>query len=112
MFEPGEIGYLITRVEVAPTAEGTVTNTVSVSGGGAPTVMTTEPTTIGSALPFGIASFSAPAIFPEGTPDTQAGGHPYSFTTNISYNTTGSVTTEDFLGDHSALSGEVKDIQC
>ena len=94
--------------------EGTVTNTVAVSGGGAQTLSTTEPTTIGSGLPvtiteptmtgsallpFGLANFSAPAIFPDGTPDTQAGGHPYSFTTNISLNTTESVNTGLF-GDH------------
>jgi len=110
VFEPGEIGYLITYVEVAPTVAGTVTNTVAASGGGAQPISTTEPTTVGSALPFGIASFSAPVIFPDGTPDTQAGGHPYSFTTNISYNTTGS-EHKNFLGDPSELSGEAKDIQ-
>ena len=109
VFKPGEIGYLITWVEVAPTAEGNVTNTVAVSGGGAPTVTSAEPTTIGSALPFGVASFSAPAIFPDGTPDTQAGGHPYSFTTNISLNTIGS-EHRSALGDPSGISGEVKDL--
>jgi hypothetical protein len=86
---------------------------VAVSGGGTPTVTITEPTTIGSALPFGIASFSAPAIDPDGTPDTQAGGHPYSLTTNIAFNTTGTTLEQspDFLGDPSTISGDVKDIQ-
>ena len=117
VFEPGQIADLDYQLEVAPTVEGTVINTVSVSGGGAPTVTITEPTTIGSALPFGIASFSAPAIDPDGTSDTQAGGHPYSFTTNISYNTTETNArypvreNSDYLGDHSTISGEVKDIQ-
>ena len=110
VFEPGHIAELDTGVEVAPTVEGTVINTVSVSGGGTPTVTITEPTTIGSALPFGMASFSAPAIDPDGTPDTQAGGHPYSFTTNIAFNTTGSASS-DFMGDPSTISGDVKDIQ-
>jgi uncharacterized repeat protein (TIGR01451 family) len=109
VFEPGQIEYLITRVEVAPTVEGTVTNTVSASGGGTPTVTSAEPTTIGSALPFGVASFSAPVIFPDGTPDTQAGGHPYSLTTNIALNTTGSEHL-NYIGDPSGVSGEVKDI--
>jgi uncharacterized repeat protein (TIGR01451 family) len=113
VFEPGQIADLDTRVEVAPTVEGTVTNTVAVSGGGTPTVTITEPTTIGSALPFGTASFSAPAIDPDGTPDTQAGGHPYSLTTNIAFNTTGTTLEQspDFLGDPSTISGDVKDIQ-
>jgi uncharacterized repeat protein (TIGR01451 family) len=107
---PGQVGYFVIRVEAAPSAAGTVINTVSVSGGGAPTVTSTEPTTIGSATsPFGIASFSAPVIFPDGTPDTQAGGHPYSFTTNISYNTTGSEHT-NILGAPSTIIGDVKDI--
>jgi uncharacterized repeat protein (TIGR01451 family) len=110
VFEPGHIADLTTRVEVAPTVEGTVINTVSVSGGGVPTVTITEPTTIGSALPFGLASFSAPAIDPDGTPDTQAGGHPYSLTTNIAFNTKGAAHS-DFLGDPSTISGDVKDIQ-
>jgi len=110
VFEPGQIADLVPHVEVASTVEGTVINTVSVSGGGVPTVTITEPTTIGSALPFGLASFSAPAIFPDGTPDTQAGGHPYSLTTNISVNTTRSEHA-DWLGDPSTLSGDVKDIQ-
>ncbi len=107
--EPGQLQRVAIRVEVTLPAGETVLNKVSVSGGGAPTVTMSEPTTIGSALPFGVASFSAPAIFPDGTPDTQAGGHPYSFTTNISFNTTESEATDTF-NDHSAISGEVKDL--
>ena len=112
VFEPGHMADLETAVEVAPTAEGTVINRVSVSGGGTPTVTITEPTTIGSALPFGIARFGAPAIDPDGTPDTQAGGHPYSLTTNIAFNTTGITPPEqkDYFNDPSRVSGEVKDI--
>ncbi len=106
---PGQLVRVGIMVEVTLPAGETVLNTVSVSGGGAPTVTSTEPTTIGSALPFGVASFSAPVIFPDGTPDTQAGGHPYSFTTNISFNTTESEATDKF-NDHSAISGEVKDL--
>jgi uncharacterized repeat protein (TIGR01451 family) len=108
VFEPGQTAELMAQLEVAPTA-ATAINTVSVSGGGAPTVTSAEPTTIGSPLPFGIAAFSAPAIEPHGAPDTQAGTHPYSLTTNISFNTIGSEHT-DYIGDPSALSGEVKDI--
>ncbi len=107
--EPGQLERVGIRVEVTLPAGETVFNKVSVSGGGASTVTMSEPTTIGSALPFGVASFSAPAIFPDGTPDTQAGGHPYSFTTNIFYNTTENEYTDSFA-DHSAISGEVKDL--
>jgi uncharacterized repeat protein (TIGR01451 family) len=110
VFEPGQVKRVEIGVEVTLSAAETVLNTVSVSGGGVPTVTSTEPTTIGSTdAPFGVASFSAPAIFADGTPDTQAGGHPYSFTTDISYNTTES-KYRDTTGDYSAVSGEVKDL--
>ncbi len=108
--EPGQVGYLIVKVKMVPSVEETSINTVSVGGGGAPTVTISEPTTIDSTdAPFGLASFSVPAIFPDGTPDTQAGGRPYSLTTNLSYNTTGSELA-DYLGDPSTISGDVKDI--
>ncbi len=113
VFEPGDIVYReIGLEEVASIAEGTGINTVSVSGGGALSATITEPTVISStAAPFGLASFSAPAIDPEGTPDTQAGGHPYSLTTNIAFNTTESVNGQgDWFGGHSRISGDVKDI--
>jgi uncharacterized repeat protein (TIGR01451 family) len=109
--EPGHIVYFAIGVEVSPTVEGTVVNTVSVGGGGAPTVTIAEPTVISSAdAPFGIASFSASAIDPDGTPDTQAGGHPYSLTTNIAFNTTGKSAHADFFGDFSTIPGDVKDV--
>jgi uncharacterized repeat protein (TIGR01451 family) len=113
VFEPGDIVYREIKLEeVAPIAEGTGSNTVSVSGGGALTAKITEPTVISSTdAPFGLASFSAPAIDPDGTPDTQAGGHPYSLTTNIALNTTESVNGQvDWFGGHSRSSGDVKDI--
>jgi hypothetical protein len=109
VFEPGRLARVEIAVEVTLPVAETVLNTVSVSGGGAPTVTSTEPTTIGSALPFGVASFSAPAIFADGSPDTQAGGHPYSYTTDISYSTTESGPADAF-GGHSAVIGEVKDL--
>ena len=109
VFEPGQVGHIGLKVAVTLPAGETVLNTVSVSGGGAPTVTSTEPTTIGSALAFGVADFNAPAIFPDGAPDTQAGGHPYSFTTSFFYNTNASEGRDTF-GDHSMDSGEVKDL--
>jgi uncharacterized repeat protein (TIGR01451 family) len=111
VLEPGQLARLGIGVEVTLPAGETVLNTVSVSGGGAPTVTSTEPTTIGSALPFGLAIFSAPAIFPDGAPDTQAGGHPYSFTTTFFYNTTGNGSGHnDSFADPSEVIGEGKDL--
>lgn len=89
-FEPGEMNVgLDIDVNVSPSArEGTaVTNTVSVSGGGAPTISTTEQTAIRSATPpFGLAGFGVGAFTPDGTPDTQAGSHPYALTTTFFLN--------------------------
>ena len=112
VFEPGQMRYLAIRLEeIAPTVEGTVINTVSVSGGGAPTASTTVQTAISSAdAPFGLANFSAFSINPDGTPDAQAGGHPYSLTTDISYNTTGrSDGRLGEFGESSRTSGDIKE---
>ncbi|HET9153695.1 MAG TPA: hypothetical protein VFN85_06240 [Solirubrobacterales bacterium] len=110
-FEPGQLASLSLSVEVAPTVEGTVINTVSVSGGGAPTVTSTEPTLISSTdAPFGLASFSFPEIFADGTPDTQAGSHPYSLTTNITFNTKADPGVSGYLGDRGTISGDAKDV--
>jgi hypothetical protein len=112
VIEPGQIADVVPLLEVAPTVEGTVINTVSISGGGAPTVTIAEPTTVGSATsPFGIANFAAPVIFPDGTPDTQAGGHPYSLTTNIVFNTKADAGYADFLENPGTISGDVKGLQ-
>jgi hypothetical protein len=56
-------------------------NTAQVTGGGAATASTTDPTTISSALaPFGIQDFGFQVFDAGGMPDTQAGGHPGTLT--------------------------------
>jgi hypothetical protein len=54
---------------------------------------------------FGIASFDSPVTNQDGTPDTQAGSHPYQFTTAFTLN-----TTTNSVG-HTVPDGDVKDIQ-
>ena len=65
-----------------------VVNTVSVSGGGAPTASSSLSTLISSEpARFGLESMSLELTGPDGLPDTQAGAHPYEFTTAGYFNT-------------------------
>ncbi len=69
-----------------------VTNKVNVSGGGSiSTGEAEDETTITPAVPFGIFSMTvsdlqAPTITKEQPPETQAGGHPFQYTTNFVFN--------------------------
>jgi hypothetical protein len=59
---------------------------------------------------FGIAGFEAAATNQDGTPDTQAGSHPYQFTTNIAFNTT--VLNGGFFGNEIVPDGgNAKDVR-
>ena len=80
----GRIGIVV-KVVGSP---GTAANHVSVSGGGASgTAEVSTPVTIGSEAPrFGVAGFDGWFTNTEGTPDTQAGSHPYELTLNFDLN--------------------------
>jgi uncharacterized repeat protein (TIGR01451 family) len=89
---PGERLVLSVDVVVAPGTVGPVTNSVLVSGGGAPSAFSNVVTAIGTAAesvaePFGIAAFSAETTGIEGLTDTQAGDHPHETTVSFSMNT-------------------------
>ncbi len=74
-----------------------VCNIASVSGGGAPSVSTTERTVFSSEqAPFGIQGFSMQAFDSDGLPSTQAGGHPYTLATTLDF------TTDENGGEHYA----------
>jgi uncharacterized repeat protein (TIGR01451 family) len=80
---PGESLFVTMPVEVAAGAPASVTNLVSVSGGGAPEVTRETPTTISSgSAPFGIAAGSTGTSL--STP--QAGAHS-DLTTTLAFNT-------------------------
>jgi hypothetical protein len=67
----------------------TVTNTATVTGGGAVGAASTDdPTTIVPAVPFGIFNFSADIEGEGGGPFTQASGHPFSMQSAITLNFT------------------------
>ena len=71
-----------------PNESAALTNSAIVSGGGAPDARASSQNAVGLAPPaFGPASFSSYIAGPDGRPDTQAGDHPYEFTTRIDLNT-------------------------
>jgi hypothetical protein len=93
--QPGTTLAVFVEVEVeetAPIGEGTVTNKVIVSGGGAPSVATSAPLTLantigGSPAAFGISAFGFAAHDESGSIDMQAGDHPLGVTGTVSLNT-------------------------
>ncbi|MGH2853877.1 MAG: hypothetical protein ACRDLF_06760 [Solirubrobacteraceae bacterium] len=77
-------------VEVGPnTPAGTrITNTVTVSGGGAPTTRATQVTEVTSTpAPFGVSGFGNIFTDLDGEPDTQAGNHPNGLDSSIGVTT-------------------------
>jgi hypothetical protein len=87
---PGDTLMVFFTVSVSATLkEGErVVNTATVFGGGAPSATTTLATTISSTpAQFGIESMSMEATGLDGLTDTQAGDHPYEFTTTLNLNT-------------------------
>jgi hypothetical protein len=76
---------------VEPLALGVLTDSASVSGGGAQEEARDVATVDASSLPagFGVANFHQWSTNVEGTPATQAGGHPYETTTSFRVNTVG-----------------------
>lgn len=84
---------LVVDVELKVTsATGGVTNSVRVSGGGAPAVTTSEPLTLpnivgGLPAAFGISAFGFEAHDASGLLDTLVGDHPFGVTSTVSFNT-------------------------
>jgi hypothetical protein len=73
------------------TAPGTLANSASVSGGGAPQVATnaatSPPNSVGEQTPaFGPSSFNFDVVGNDGAFDTQGGDHPYELTADINMN--------------------------
>ncbi len=75
------------KVAVAPSASGTETNLASVSGGGAKARSSTETVNFSSEpVSFGVQSLETVALNEDGTPATQAGSHPFQYTTTFQLN--------------------------
>jgi uncharacterized repeat protein (TIGR01451 family) len=95
------------EVTVAPGALGSVANVASVFGGGGGEASSSQQTTIGS-LPssFGFQDFEQLSIGRDGSPDTQAGSHPYEMTTRFAFDNLGRPRYGEVL-----TSGEVKNLE-
>jgi len=84
--------FIVIGVAVSGSAAGSVSNTVSVTGGGASEARSSERTAIGFApAGFGLESFEQLSLNRDGSPSTQAGSHPYQFITNLVVNNIGSI---------------------
>jgi hypothetical protein len=85
--QPDDFLRLIIDVRVQPGASGALSNTATVSGGGAPEVSTTIQNGIElPATAFGLQGFNNLITGLDGAPATQAGSHPYELTTTIGLN--------------------------
>jgi len=91
---PGDSIQVVIRVIVPPgLPEPAALNRAEVEGGGAPTVATSEPSTLTNAIDaevptgFGVRLFGMSAFGPEGVEDSQAGAHPDSLTTSVDFAT-------------------------
>src|ERR1700722_895266 len=88
---PRPYSYLEARIKVNVTkgAESGEENQASITGGGAPGGSASSPITVSSASTrFGIEHYALRAEGADGSPDTQAGSHPFEMTTDIGLNTT------------------------
>ena len=74
-------------VKVPPAFEGTLEDTFKVSGGGAPSGEISASNTASADPPFGKLGFKSSLSDQAGNPYTQAGGHPYKFTTEFNFAT-------------------------
>jgi len=91
---------MVIGVEVGKEGATVGDNTATVSGGGAPPASVTRPLVISSnPAPFGLANYELTPFHEDGTPDTQAGSHPFELTTTLGFNSgyteaTGPLPTE------------------
>jgi len=91
VIQPGEAIQMVVPVDIAGDAPTTVTNSVSVSGGGAPAASASaaDPVNVTPAsfgfLP-GSEGFDGSVTNADGSTDTQAGSHPYAVTTGFELN--------------------------
>jgi hypothetical protein len=74
-------------VDVEPGAQSGELNEATISGGGGPSTTVRRPVAISTApVPFGISEYEQSLEEEGGTPATQAGAHPFQYTTQIAVN--------------------------
>jgi hypothetical protein len=95
-----ELPEVFILVSVAGGATSGLVNEASVSGGGAHTVTVTKPVTVStSPSSFGVEELAFAALNEEGSVDTQAGSHPFEFTTTIALNDVVATGPDSFHAD-------------
>jgi hypothetical protein len=118
VLEPGESLEMSVEVEVTPGTVGPLTDSVLVSGGGAPNASVNVETAIGTAAesaaePFGLAAAEDEVTGVDGVTDAQAGDHPYETTVSFSLNTTNVAKGIGFFevaGGLHGLPAELRDV--
>jgi hypothetical protein len=116
--QPGERLTVALEVAVAPGTVGPVTNSVLVTGGGAPSASASIPTAIGTApqsraAPFGLARVTSEVTGVDGAIDAQAGDHPYETSVSFSLNTVPGTQRPEEYQEAGGLHGQpahVKDV--
>jgi hypothetical protein len=74
-------------VDISKTAKSGEENQVDISGGGPPSVAVNRPIVVSSTpAPFGVEQYEMKPENADGSPDTQAGSHPFQLTTVIGLN--------------------------
>jgi hypothetical protein len=91
-FQGSVLPYGLLRMEIGVSVDVSaateLSNRAFVSGGGAPGASGEHRLTVSSTLaPFGVESVEARPSNEDGSPDTQAGSHPFSFTSTLDLNT-------------------------
>ncbi len=98
-------------VEVPETPVESVESFATVAGGGAQSASAVDPTKIDQApVPFGFSSFSTEITDASGSPDTQAGSHPFEMTTRLAVNAS-SLGSSGFEYDKPISYTATKDIE-
>jgi hypothetical protein len=109
---PDERVMMVINVAVQPDAAQELTNTASVSGGGAREVSaTTEAGNSETPAAFGLSGFDFLIDGANGLPDTQAAAHPYELTTTIDLNSEIRTSSLNVSAEREATSTEdLKDV--
>jgi hypothetical protein len=83
---PGATIVVTITVSIDAGAEP-LSNSATVSGGGAPSAATKETTPVDpGTIPFGLSFFGLDTVGEAGEPDTQAASHPFELTTELAFN--------------------------
>ncbi|MGA8745170.1 MAG: hypothetical protein WB507_04830 [Solirubrobacterales bacterium] len=85
--QPHQRFVMIVHVPVPSAFEGPIEDLAQISGGDAPAAHASATNTANPEPPFGLLRFASSLTDSAGQPYTQAGGHPYQFTTEFNFET-------------------------